>query len=101
MGTKLKMKMTAMMGKMMISCDKAAFLTSKAQEGRLSIFEKIELRVHILSCKYCKRYKQEIELLNRHVKQQNEKILQGQNGYHLSQVDKEKLKQVILSKMNK
>ena len=96
-----KMTMMALMSKMMISCDKAAFLTSKAQEDGLTFLENIELKMHILSCKYCQRYEKDVKMINQYVKYQNLKIQQGNNGYHLSQDDKSAINDLINTNLKK
>ena len=96
-----KMRMMALMSKWMISCDKAAFLTSKAQEDRLTFLENIELKMHILSCKYCKRYEKDVKVINEYVKYRNFKIQQGYNGCHLSQEDKSAINDLIITKLKK
>lgn len=97
----LQLKFMAFMSKMMISCDKAAFLTSKAENGKLSLLDKIELKIHLVSCKYCQRYEKEIKLISQHIHNQNQHILDGKNGYHLSGQHKAYLNQLISSELEK
>jgi hypothetical protein len=63
-----KYKMMTWMASLMMACDKATFLISKAREEKLSLKEKINLRIHLLSCKLCLRYEKEIIALNRYLK---------------------------------
>jgi hypothetical protein len=89
------------MSKMMISCDKASYLTSKSQDSKLTLLEKLKLKMHLLSCKYCQRYEQEINMISTFVDHQNKRIYQGYNGHHLSKEDKQAITELIKSELNK
>mgnify|MGYP001122398481 CR=1 FL=1 len=52
------------MGKIMGSCNSAAFLASKKIDYGLTIGEELKLKIHNMNCKYCKIYEQQINLLN-------------------------------------
>ena len=64
MNDKKKNIMDNLMDRMMISCEKATFLISKSEEEKLSCKEKYQLRVHLMGCKFCRRYKKEIQYLS-------------------------------------
>ncbi len=57
--------MENLMDRMMISCDKATYLISKAEEEKLSCGEKYHLHMHLMGCKFCRRYKKEIQYLSK------------------------------------
>lgn len=56
--------MDNLMDRMMISCDKASYLISKSEEEKLSCREKYHLQVHLMGCKFCRRYKKEIRYMS-------------------------------------
>ena len=64
MNDKNKNIMDVLMDRMMISCDKATLLISKAEEEKLSCGEKYHLQVHLMGCKFCRRYKKEIRYMS-------------------------------------
>jgi len=49
---------------MIISCKKAAKLVSAAIDHELTLYEKIRLRLHLLMCRFCRRYADQIDLLH-------------------------------------
>lgn len=56
--------MEGLMKRMMISCDKATYLISKGEEKKLSCKERYQLNVHLMGCKFCRRYKKEIQYID-------------------------------------
>ena len=46
-----------------LSCDEATRLTSAAMDRRLSAVERVGLRLHYLSCRFCRRYRRQLSLL--------------------------------------
>ena len=48
----------------MISCEKAAFYISKSQDDRLTCKEKTDMHLHLMGCKFCRRYKKDVDLLS-------------------------------------
>jgi len=53
------------MGKLMYSCEQAARLSSKAMEQPLAPTERMLLRMHLMMCKGCTSFAQQIEFLRR------------------------------------
>ncbi len=47
----------------MISCKKAAELTSLSQDRRLSLIERFELRFHTFRCKLCAQYARQLRVV--------------------------------------
>lgn len=54
-----------LMNRMMISCEKATFLISKAEDEKLSCKEQYQLQVHLVGCKFCRRYRKEIHYIGK------------------------------------
>lgn len=46
-----------------LSCDEATRLTSAAMDRPLSSVERIGLRLHYLCCRFCRRYRRQLNLL--------------------------------------
>ena len=44
-----------------LSCKKATFLMSKKEEGRLTLKEKIQLRLHLTICDFCTRFQKQVK----------------------------------------
>lgn len=54
---------------MMISCKHASQLISKSLDQRLSFFERLSLRLHLLICKVCTRFRQQLYILQSAMKE--------------------------------
>jgi len=52
------------MMKMMINCEQATYLVDKEQYTPLSIKEKFDLKLHLMTCKFCRLYKVESHIIN-------------------------------------
>lgn len=53
------------MGKSMMSCKDMSELISLGQDQKLSIRQKMMLRIHLLFCEACSRFDKQIRFLNR------------------------------------
>ncbi len=50
--------------KMMINCEQATYLIDKEQYTKVSIKDKFDLNLHLMTCKFCRLYKVESNLIN-------------------------------------
>lgn len=48
----------------MITCEEASFLIDKEQYTPLSFKEKFDLKIHLMTCKFCRLYKIESHMIN-------------------------------------
>jgi len=55
-----------------LSCEQATFLMSKKEEGKLSLKEKIQLRLHLRICDFCTRFQQQVRFFTRHAAHSHE-----------------------------
>ena len=53
---------------MIISCKHASQLISRSLDQRLSFFERLSLRLHLLICNVCTRFKQQLYTLQSAIK---------------------------------
>lgn len=53
---------------MIISCKHASQLISKSLDQRLSFFERLSLRLHLLICDVCSRFRQQLYTLKSAIK---------------------------------
>jgi len=49
--------MGVMMNFFMLSCEDATLLMTKKQLGKISFLKRVQLKMHLLSCKLCRRFK--------------------------------------------
>ena len=77
-------------------CKDATYLMSKAEYASLSLSEKCLLKFHKLICKYCRRYKDQMDKITRFFKTSSES-----NRIALTSQKKEALNQLITETLKK
>ncbi len=75
------------MMKMMITCEKASFLIDKSYYTPLTLKERFDLKIHLLTCKFCRIYSHESHLINEEIK----KIKIQNMNYKLTEEQKKKI----------
>ncbi len=53
---------------MMLSCETATLLITKAEFEPLKCSEKIRLQFHLASCKFCRRFKSQSAIISQNIK---------------------------------
>ena len=81
-----------------LSCKKATLLIEMSQNRRLSIREKIQLKVHVKMCERCKAYQKQSFFIETMLKA-NYKMHSNTSDIKLPEASKIKLKKVIEEKM--
>ncbi len=46
-----------------LSCDRASALLSKSQDTPLTRWERVALRLHLWICRFCRRYRHQLQLM--------------------------------------
>ncbi|GET33109.1 hypothetical protein PbJCM13498_19720 [Prolixibacter bellariivorans] len=65
-----------LMNHTMLSCEDATGLISRKQHEKLTFKERVQLTIHLWSCKFCRRFERQLNYLNRvigHLKQDADK----------------------------
>jgi len=88
-------KISGKLSKLMLSCEEATFLASKSQHMGISLKEKINLRIHLFTCKFCKRYKIQIDAMVRFIYKTSDANGSAKTRIHLAPDKKEKIKQAL------
>jgi len=78
----------------MISCDEASYLSSKSMETNLSLKEKMNLKIHLLTCKACRLFSKQINEMENKIKFSINYFETNQN-IHLPVERKENIKKEI------
>ena len=78
------------------SCKQASRLQSEAMDRRLSFFERLGLRIHLLLCAWCRRYGEQLKFL-RSAAHQCESHEQAEAAQKLSPEARERIKQKLQS----
>lgn len=58
--------------KIFLSCKEATFLVSKKQETSISLFKSIQLKMHLLMCKFCALFNKQSNLIHHELKRRND-----------------------------
>ncbi|MCT4587673.1 MAG: hypothetical protein N4A71_07615 [Carboxylicivirga sp.] len=82
-------------GKMMITCKEATFLISKKQQDRLNFFEKMQLRLHLMMCKYCRRFSIQVNFMTKAIQRMKNKVEERGVEIKLNEEQKKRLRRKI------
>src|SRR5690349_12034524 len=78
------------------SCKEAARLQSEAMDRKLSLAQRFGLRLHLLLCKWCRRYGAQLKFL-RSAAHRCEEHVSGESPQRLSPEARERIKQKLQS----
>lgn len=73
-------------------CEKVAMLSSERLDRRLTLKERISVRLHFLICYFCRRYHDQLELMHQQLATKSEEFGQ-KTGKCLCAEEKAKLKE--------
>ena len=76
------------------TCQQATRLQSEAMDRRLSFFEKFGLRLHLILCKWCRRYGEQLRFL-RFAARECQEHESGQGPHGLTAEARERIKQKL------
>ena len=97
---KMGHRIMAYMSKLMIACDEASFLVSYKNDQKLGFKRWWQLKIHLLSCRICRRYAHQIDQLNESVDQYREICNQETCTHHLSEESNAKIQIAVESELN-
>lgn len=83
----------------MLTCKQASQLLSQSLDRQLSARERFALRLHLLICKYCKRFGEQIKLLRAAMKQLGERV-EDDTGIQLPAEAKVRIADLIKSNLH-
>ncbi len=83
-------------GKMMITCKEATFLISKKQQDKLNWFERLQLNLHLMMCKYCRRFAEQVSFITKAIASLKKKVMNQSAGVSLSDEKKQLIKKKLL-----
>ena len=84
-----------MMSKMMLSCESAGVLICKQQHEKLNFGERINLRMHLLGCKLCRRFAIDIEQVQSGIDHYKECSTDNCLDHHLDDNQKKSIQQEL------
>ncbi len=93
----MKKLFNRLMNLLMISCEKASMLISKSQDQDLTFQEKVNLQMHLAGCKFCRRYKKDIQILTDNLKNYRQITEEQKQQLQLTPEQKEKIKEKLFN----
>jgi len=76
-------------GKVMITCKEATYLISKDQQDKLGFSERFKLKLHLMMCKYCRRFLVQVNFITKAIGKMKERI--DKQGVEIKLTDEQKL----------
>lgn len=86
--------MSHITSKLMLSCQEATSLIAIKSFRRLRLSEALSLRMHLLSCVYCRRFKRQNKIIDQGIRD----VLHPEHEHlhRLSKEKKEKLREMVI-----
>lgn len=76
-----------------VPCEHATYLIAKREASKLTFKEKVQLKVHLIKCKYCRYFVEEVGLINDGIDKMKANVEKGQFITELSDASKSKMQQ--------
>lgn len=83
---------------MLLNCKQTSQLVSQSLDRRLSLGERIAVRVHLCICKYCKRFRQQLLAMRKGLQRMTASIEQD-TQIHMSSETKARIAKVLDTKL--
>lgn len=92
----IKQMMIRGMDVVMLSCEEATYLITKSEFEDLGCVKQMQLEMHLMGCKFCRRFKLQSEIIDKSLKTlENLKISQDKPGNKLPDEKKLELEKII------
>lgn len=86
--------------KILLTCKDATLLTCKEQENAISFREKIQLKFHLLVCKFCALFYKQSNLVHQHLTKMNDESYES-NTLQLDETKKTALQLQLDAELEK
>lgn len=83
---------------MLLNCKQTSQLVSQSLDRRLSLGERIAVRVHLCICKYCKRFRQQLLAMRKGLQRMTASIEQD-TQIHMPSETKARIAKVLDTKL--
>ena len=89
-----------MLNRLMLSCKEASRLISEELDRKLSLYERVMLKMHLAMCSVCKHVQRQLEALSKVIssKAQSQETSSFSEGPSLSESSKEHMKSLLHEK---
>jgi hypothetical protein len=98
--SKMKKRMMKGMNKIMLSCDTATYLITRSEYEKLSCINRMQLKMHLVGCKYCRRFAEQSKYISEQLKKVRNPETQNITVC-LTEKQKQKINLAIENQINK
>lgn len=92
----IKKMMVKGMDGVMLNCDEATYLITKSDFQKLGCVKRMQLKMHLMGCKLCRRFKIQSEIIDKSlITLENLKLMNENPEMHLSDEKKMKIQEYI------
>lgn len=82
-------------GKLHPTCKEVTHLASDSMDRPLGIFDRVRMKLHLLVCKWCARYYQQIRAMHEAFRRHGTSVSELEQGVNLSAQAKDRIKQSL------
>lgn len=90
----IKQMMIRSMDAVMLSCEEATYLITKSELTDIGCLKRMQLKMHLAGCKFCRRFKLQSDFINENL-EQLENLHQTQSSQKLPQEKKLALQALV------
>ena len=90
----IKEMMIRGMDVVMLNCEEATYLITKSELTKLGCVKRMQMKMHLMGCELCRRFKQQSEFINKNLEQLE---IKNQNLYKhkLPDIKKKELQSLV------
>lgn len=94
----MKKLLMKIMNRIMLPCEIITQKVSESLDHKLSLRERIQVYLHLMYCKFCKRYQIQLLAIHNALQKQGEQEGTGKSAENLSTAAREKMKRALREK---
>lgn len=96
----IKKMMIRGMDAVMLSCEEATFLITKSEMTKVGCLKRMQLRMHLTACEFCRRFKTQSNYINQSLSQLEVSEFQESENKKKLPVEKKKELQSLIENQN-
>jgi len=94
-GKKIYKALMSFMSRFMLSCESAGVLMCIQQQEKLTFRQKVSLRMHLMSCKLCRRFEEDLEHIQTGIDHYKNTSSDSFDHHHLDEGQKRSISQEL------
>ena len=85
----------------MYSCKEVTQMVSESLDHKLPLVQRIGIRIHLMMCKFCSRYRKQLQILREAMRLQEKYLEETKPSLTLSPEARERIKLSFINSLNK